>query len=299
MAVGSQEGPRQAPAAAQIFEGSNAGAQAVRRFSHNITGMVGLVLVVIVVFMSFGAPIFTDVDPKSIDTKVILRPPGPGHPFGTDSLGRDVFSRVLFGSRISILVGLSVAAITTITGLFFGLLAGYYPRLDNPIMRTMDIVMAFPTILLALGIVAILGPQLINIVIALIIPYTPTTARLARGLVLQLKEEEFITAAKSLGVSNFSIVVRHLLPNCISVVIVRQTYILATAILAEAALTFLGVGVPPDVATLGGILSTARSQLRSAPWLSLFPGLTISLLVLGFNLLGDGLRDVLDPRMKN
>jgi peptide/nickel transport system permease protein len=260
--------------------------------------MVGLVLVLIIVVLAVGAPLFADADPRAIDTTVILQPPGPDHWFGTDDIGRDVFSRVLYGARISILIGLAVAAITTVTGMSLGLLAGFYPRLDNPIMRAMDVLMAFPTILLALGIVAILGPQLINIVIALVVPYTPTTARLVRGVVLQLKASDFITAANAVGVKNRRIVVRHLLPNSLSVVIVRQTYVLATAILAEAALTFLGVGVPPDVPTLGGIMSSARSHMRHAVWLSVYPGLAISMLVLGFNLLGDGLRDVLDPRMK-
>jgi len=271
----------------------------LRRFSRNVTGMVGLVLVLIIVVLAAGAPLFTDADPRAIDTTVILQSPSLEHLFGTDDLGRDVFSRVLYGARISILIGLAVATLTTVTGMTLGLLAGFYPRLDNPIMRAMDVLMAFPTILLALGIVAILGPQLINIVIALVVPYTPTTARLVRGVVLQLKGAEFIAAAHSVGVKNRRIITRHLIPNSISVVIVRQTYVLATAILAEAALSFLGVGVPPDVATLGGIMSAARSHMRSAAWLSIYPGLAISILVLGFNLLGDGLRDVLDPRMKN
>ena len=260
--------------------------------------MVGLVLVLIIIVLAVGAPLFTDADPKAIDTTVILQSPSLDHWFGTDDIGRDVFSRVLYGARISILIGLAVAVITTLTGMTLGLLAGFYPRLDNPIMRAMDVLMAFPTILLALGIVAILGPQLINIVIALVIPYTPTTARLVRGVVLQLKGSEFVAAANAIGVKNRQIITRHLVPNSISVVIVRQTYVLATAILAEAALTFLGVGVPPDVATLGGIMASARSHMRYAAWLSLYPGLAISVLVLGFNLLGDGLRDVLDPRMK-
>ena len=298
MAIGSHGATEQIAAADQMRLRRSPGAQAVRQFSRNATGVVGLALVVVVVIAAVGAPLFTDANPKSIDTTAILQPPGPGHLFGTDDLGRDLLSRVLYGSRISILVGLAVAAITTVTGMVFGLISGYYSRLDNLIMRAMDVVMAFPAILLALGIVAILGPQLINIIIALIVPYTPTTARLVRGLVLQLKEEDFVSAALSLGAQNGRIVTRHLLPNCISIVIVRQTYVLAAAILAEAALTFLGVGVPPDVATLGGILSTARSHLRAAPWMSLFPGLAISVLVLGVNLLGDGLRDVLDPRMK-
>ena len=298
MAIQSSNVVEQAAAAAQTPVGRGPTAQTLRRFSRNVTGMVGLALVLVMTILAVGAPLFADADPRAIDTTVILQPPSMDHLFGTDDLGRDVWSRVLYGSRISILIGLAVAALTTMTGMMLGMLSGYFPRLDNPIMRAMDVLMAFPTILLALGIVAILGPPLINIVIALVVPYTPTTARLVRGMVLQLKHTDFITAAHAVGVKNRRIIGRHLVPNSISVVIVRQTYVLATAILAEAALTFLGVGVPPDVPTLGGIISAARNHMRYAAWLSLFPGLAISALVLGFNLLGDGLRDVLDPRMK-
>jgi peptide/nickel transport system permease protein len=254
--------------------------QTTRRFLRNVTGMVGLLLVLVVAVASLGAPWFTRTDPTAMDTSIILQTPSRVHPFGVDDLGRDVFSRVLYGGRISILVGVSVALATTVGGVLFGVLAGFYPRLDNPIMRIMDIVMAFPAILLALGIVAILGPQLANIIIALSIPYTPRSA------------------ARSIGVHNWRIILRHLLPNFLAPLMVQQTYVLAIAILEEAELTFLGVGVPPSVPTLGGIISDARTQLRVAPWLPLYPGLTISALVLGFNLLGDGLRDVLDPRMK-
>jgi peptide/nickel transport system permease protein len=260
--------------------------------------MVGLGLIVVMVVLALGAPLFTSADPADMDTNAILQSPTKEHIFGTDDLGRDVFSRVLYGARISIFVGVVVAGITAITGIFFGILSGFYRRLDNPVMRTMDIVMAFPAIMLALAVVAILGPQLANIIIALVIPYTPRTARVVRGSVLQLKEMDFVTGARSIGAKDWRIMGRHLLPNSMAPLLVQLTYILALAILAEAALTFLGVGVPPEVPTLGGIISDARVNLRYAPWLSLYPGLAISALVLGFNLLGDGLRDILDPRMK-
>lgn len=272
--------------------------KSVRRYSRNIPGVVGLTIIVVMVILAVGAPLFSGVAPNEMDVTRILDRPGAQHYFGTDDLGRDMFSRVLHGGRISIFVGLVVAGITTLTGVLLGILAGYYPRLDNPIMRAMDIVMAFPAILLALAIVAILGPRLSNIIIALAIPYTPPTARIVRGTVLQLKEMDFILAAHALGASDFKIMLRHLLPNSLPPILVQQTYVLALAILAEAALTFLGVGAPPEIPTLGGIISDARAHLRVAPWLPLFPGLAISALVLGFNLLGDGLRDVLDPRLK-
>jgi peptide/nickel transport system permease protein len=247
--------------------------------------------------LSAGAPLFTDVDPTDMTLTRILEPPSAEHPFGTDDFGRDLFSRVLYGSRVTFQVGIEVALATTVAGLLLGSLAGFYPRLDNIIMRVMDVFQAFPAILLALGIVAILGPKLSNIIIALIFPYTPRTARVVRGSILELKELDFIDAARCVGARDFRIVAAHLIPNSLAPLLVQQTYILAIAILAEGALNFLGVGLPPEVATLGGTLADARVHLRTAPWMSLYPGLFISLLVLGFNLLGDGLRDVLDPRM--
>ena len=196
------------------------------------------------------------------------------------------------------LIGVIVGLLTGLFGLLVGATAAYYPRLDNLLMRCMDILMGFPAILLALGIVAILGPQLKNIVVALVITFTPRSARLVRGAFLSLKEFAFVEAARACGAGDGRIIFRHLLPNCFSVLVVQQSYILAISILVEAALSFLGVGVPPEIPTLGGIISDARGHLRFAPWVSLFPGVSISLLVLGFNLLGDGLRDALDPHLK-
>jgi peptide/nickel transport system permease protein len=227
----------------------------------------------------------------------ILNPPSPEHRFGTDDFGRDIFARVLYGSRVSFAVGIAVAVATTITGTILGALAGFYKKLDNVLMRIMDIFQAFPEILLALAIVAILGPQLINIIVALVFAYTPRTARVVRGSILALKEQEFVEAIRCVGATNMRVIRVHLIPNCIAPLLVQQTYILAIAILAESALNFLGVGLPPKVPTLGGMLADARVHIRNAPWMSLYPGLFISLMVLGFNLLGDGLRDVLDPRM--
>jgi peptide/nickel transport system permease protein len=269
----------------------------VRRGARNRSVQIGLLVTLFLAVLSVGAPLFTPLDPTDMNVRMILKPPSPENRFGTDDFGRDLFTRVLYGSRVSFRVGIEVAAITTVLGLLLGSLAGYYPQLDNIIMRVMDIFQAFPEILLALGIVAILGPELRNIVIALVFPFTPRTARVVRGSILALKEQEFIEAARCVGSRDLRIILTHLLPNCLAPVLVQQTYILAIAILAESGLNFLGVGLPPNVATLGGSLADARIHLRTSPWMSLYPGLFISALVLGFNLLGDGLRDVLDPRM--
>jgi peptide/nickel transport system permease protein len=271
--------------------------QVLRRSFRSRTIQIGLFITLALAVLSIGAPLFTDLDPTDMTLTRILEAPSAEHPFGTDDFGRDLFSRVIYGSRVTFQVGIEVALATTVVGLVLGSLAGFYPRLDNVIMRVMDVFQAFPAILMALGIVAILGPKLANIIVALIFPFTPRTARVVRGSILELKELEFVEAARCVGARDFRIVAAHLLPNSLAPLLVQQTYILAIAILAEGALNFLGVGLPPEVATLGGTLADARVHLRTAPWMSLYPGLFISLLVLGFNLLGDGLRDVLDPRM--
>lgn len=259
--------------------------------------LIGIIIVIFLSVTAILAPILAPANPNDMSMSAILAPPNASHWFGTDDFGRDLLSRVLYGSRTSLIVGLSVSFSATFLGLILGSLAGYYQQLDSPIMRVMDVFMAFPGILLAIGIMAILGQSILNIIIALTIPYLPRIARVVRGEILYLREEDFIVAAKSIGKSDNGIMIRHLLPNCAGPVLIQLTYILALAILAEAGLSFLGVGVPPDVSTLGGTLADSRTFLRTAPWMALFPGIAISLLVLGFNLLGDGLRDVLDPRM--
>lgn len=270
----------------------------LRRLRRSRSTLIGLALTLLIVVLSLGAPLLTDTPPNAMSPTAILQGPSAEHPFGTDDFGRDIFTRVLYGGRISILVGFVIAVLTGVTGLIVGTLAAYYPRLDSPLMRVMDALMAFPAILLAIGIMAILGPRLLNIIIALGVVYTPRCARVARATVLSLRELDYVQAARSLGLSDFRIMIRHLVPNSMTPVLVQQTFILAAAILAESSLNFLGVGVPPEVPTLGSILSDSRTFLRDAPWMSLYPGVFISCLVLGFNLLGDGLRDVLDPRTR-
>jgi len=227
-----------------------------------------------------------------------LKPPSFAHWLGTDDVGRDIYSRVIYGARISLIVGGSVVALSTLVGLAMGLMAGFYRSLDYPIMRVMDGMMAFPGIILAIALMASLGPSLLTVIIALGVVNTPRVARLVRGSVLVLRETQYVEAAHALGQRGAWILLRHVLPNCISPLIVQSTFIFAAAILGEAALSFLGVGSPPHIPSWGNILSDARTYLHQAPWMTLAPGAAIMATILGLNLLGDGLRDLLDPKLR-
>jgi peptide/nickel transport system permease protein len=260
--------------------------------------MVGLAILLVLLVLFLGAPLFTNADPTDMVVEDILKAPSAEHLFGTDYLGRDLFSRVLYGGRTSLLVAVVVMVVTSFSGAAIGAIAAYYPRLDSPIMRCMDILMSLPTMMLAMGVMAILGRGLNDVIIALIISVTPRTAQVLRGVVLSYKQQDFVTAARAVGLRDWRIIVRHLLPNSMPTLLVRQTYIFGIAILAEGGLDFLGVGVPPQVPTLGAIVADGRNYLRDKPWVSFSGGLAIALLVLAVNFLGDGLRDALDPRMK-
>jgi peptide/nickel transport system permease protein len=260
--------------------------------------LVGAVLVGLNVLVAALAPALAPSDPLLLDVKNRLQAPGAGHWFGTDDVGRDVLSRVLYGARVSVKVGGLVVALSVTAGLVVGLAAGYYPRLDGILMRVMDGLMAFPAIILAIALMASLGPSLDNVIVALAVVYTPRIARIVRGSVLVVRELPYVEAARALGVSDPGIVARHVLPNCLSPVIVQATFIFALAVLGEAALSFLGVGAPPFVPSWGNILAEGRLYIQQAPWLTLFPGAAIMATILGLNLFGDGLRDVLDPKLR-
>jgi peptide/nickel transport system permease protein len=213
-------------------------------------------------------------------------------------MGRDIFSMVIYGSRISLQVGILVMVFTSLAGIVMGLISGYYRVLDNIIMRINDGMMAVPSIILAISLMAVLGPRVSNIIIALSVVYTPRMARIIRGSVLSAKELTYVEAARALGTRDLVIAFRHILPNCVAPMIVQGTFIIAYSVLAEASLSFLGVGAPPYIPSWGNVVSDGRLYMLKAPWISLFPGLAILLFVLGLNLLGDGLRDSLDPKMQ-
>ena len=254
--------------------------------------MIGAILVALNVLVAVFAPVIGRWEPQLLDVKARLAPPNPTHWMGTDDVGRDVWSRVVYGTRLSMLVGGVVMLFSFVGGIIFGLLGGYYRPLDNVLMRIMDGFMAFPPIILAIALMASLGPSVVNVIVALGVVYVPRVARIVRGSVLVIRETPYVEAALALGVPD------PILPNCLSPVIVQGTFIFAAAVLGEAALSFLGVGVPPQIPSWGNVLAEGRLYLQQAPWLTLFPGAAIMGCILGLNLFGDGLRDLLDPKMQ-
>lgn len=271
----------------------------VEALTKNRTALIGLILIAVLILVAVIGPWISPYNPLVPDPINRLKGPSWSHLFGVDSLGRDILSRVIFGSRISIIIGLIAVSISLIPGTLLGLLAGFYgKRVDEPIMRLMDIMLAFPAILLAIFISAILGPSLLNTMIAVGIVYIPHYARIVRSSVLSLKEQLFVQAVRSSGGSNLRIIARHIFPNTIPSIIVYATLGMGTAVLQAAALGFLGLGAQPPTPEWGAMLSEGRQYIQNAPHVAAFPGLAILILVLGFNLLGDGLRDVLDPSLK-
>ena len=270
---------------------------ALRALTRRKIVLVGLILVVVTAAVGILAPVIA-VNPTRMEVSARLQSPGLAHWFGTDDLGRDVFARVVYGARLSLVVGVAVVALALLVGLTAGLAAGYFRRLDNVIMRVMDGLMAFPAIILAIALMASLGPSVTNVIVAIGVVYMPRVARVVRGSVLVVRETAYVEAARALGVRDVGIILRHVLPNCLSPVIVQGSFVFAAAVLTEAALSFLGVGVPPYIPSWGNILSEGRLYLQQAPWLVLYPGAAIMITILGLNLLGDGLRDLLDPKIR-
>jgi len=283
---------REAPPAGLLTVGRRA---LGRSRSTLVGGLIVLAMVLIALFASLLSP----YDPQDIQVPQRLLGPGRAHPFGTDNLGRDIFSRVIHGARVSLLVGSLIVLCATGAGATIGLIAGYDNRMDRVLMRIMDGLMAFPTTLLAIALMAALGARLSNVIIALAIVFTPRVARIVRSVTLVVRELDYVQAAQALGAADARILARHVLPNCLAPIIVQATFIFADSVLAEAALSFLGVGLPPYIPSWGTIITAGRTFMQTAPWITVFPGVAILISVLGLNLLGDGLRDLADPRLRD
>jgi peptide/nickel transport system permease protein len=262
-------------------------------------GAVALLVILGFIIAAVGAPLLAPYDPLAQDYNTLLKPPSMAHPFGTDQVGRDLFSRVIYGARVSLLVGMISVGIAVLIGAPVGMASGYFRGIvDDVLMRFIDALIAFPSLILALAIVAVLEPSQVNVMLAIGITYVPLFARLMRSQVLAIRTFDYISAARALGATDVRIMLRHILPNTLSPIIVQATLGLGFAVLAEASLGYLGVGVQPPTPTWGSSLNQGAPLLERAPWLSIFPGLAILILVLAFNVLGDALRDQLDPRLR-
>jgi len=271
-----------------------------RRLKRNRAAIVGGVIVLLFVATAILAPWLSPYPPNEGDLTKRLKAPDREHLLGTDPLGRDLLSRVIYGARISLQIQLVAVVIAMVVGIILGMVGGYYGgTFDNLIMRLMDILLAFPGIFLAIAIIAVLGPGLTNLMLAAGIYSIPQFARIVRGSVLSLKEKEFVEAARAVGEKDFNILFRYLLPNSMAPIIVQTTLRMATVLLTASGLSFLGLGVQPPTAEWGAMLSNARAYLITAPHVATVPGLAIMLVVMGFNLFGDGLRDSLDPRLRD
>jgi peptide/nickel transport system permease protein len=269
----------------------------LRFIKRNPLMVCGLTLLGLVVLVAVGAPYWGTVDPLELSPIDRLRAPSMSHWFGTDMLGRDLYSRALYGSRISLFVGACVAALSMLAGLTIGLFSGYLRRVDAVVMRIMDGIMAIPAILLAIALMALVSASVQNVIIALTIPEIPRVVRLVRSVVLSLREQAYVEASQATGAGLLRILWRHIMPNTLAPLIVQGTYICASAVIFEAYLSFLGAGTPPEIPSWGNIMAEGRSYVQIAFWIVLFPGLFLALTVLAINLVGDGLRDTLDPKL--
>jgi len=274
---------------------------ALTRFLRHRLALIGLAILGVIAVLCFAAPLIAPSDPFKVDLAFFRKPPGPGHPLGTDSAGRDVLSRLLYAGQVSLTVGLAAAFLSTSIGLILGSLAGTYGGwVDTLIMRMTDVVLSFPALVVIITIVALVGPSRETVILGIGLFYWPTACRIVRGLALSLREQDFFTAARALGASTSRVITRHMMPSVLSPLTVTGTFAVAQAILLEAALSFLGLGVRPPQPSWGNMLNEAQSLtiLESMPWLWLPPGLAIAITVLAINFIGDGLRDALDPRQR-
>ncbi len=270
----------------------------IRRLLKRKTVAAGLIVLLIFVLLAVFAPMIAPYSPSKLSIVNRLKPPSEIYWFGTDEFGRDVFSRTIYAGRLSLLVGAAVVALSALIGITLGLLAGFFQKLDTPIARLIDAMMAFPDILLAIALVAALGPSLTTVIIALAVVYSPRLARIVRASTLVIRELPYVEAARALGISTFHIMTRHVLRNLVSPILVQCTFLFASAMLAEAGLSFLGLGVSPEIPTWGTMISAGRQYIGQADWMTYFPGFAIILSVLSLQMVGDGLRDMLDPRLR-
>ena len=281
----------------QAVEAQPRTAPLLRTLRRNPTMVGGACFLLVMLVAALGAPWFGTIDPEELNPIDRLRGPSLMYWFGTDMLGRDLYSRTVYGSRISLLVGLCVAVLSLSIGLAIGLLSGYLRHVDTVVMRIMDGLMAIPAILLAIALMALMNASAQNVIIALTIPEIPRVVRLVRALVLSLREQAFVEASRAVGAGIWRVLLRHVTPNTIAPLIVQGTYICASAVIFEAYLSFLGAGTPPNIPSWGNIMAEGRTYVQIAFWIILFPGLFLALTVLAINLLGDGLRDTLDPKL--
>ena len=275
-------------------------AEVWKRLKRSKTAMFGLIIVILLIILALGADLFTKYTYEQQDLMASFQVPSKEHFFGTDEFGRDIFSRVVYGSRVSLQVGFIAVAVALCIGGFLGAIAGFYGgKVDNLIMRIMDILLSIPSTLLAIAIVAALGSGLGNLMIAVGISNVPTYARIVRASVMSIGGMEFIEAARAAGSSDLRIIFKHIIPNCLAPIIIQSTLGVASAILTAAGLSFIGLGIQPPSPEWGAMVSSGRAYIRDFPHMTLFPGIAIMLTILSLNLLGDGLRDALDPKLKN
>ena len=270
-----------------------------RRFMGNTLIAAGAAVIVVVLFVAAAAPLLSPYDPIKSNLRERLRAPSLSHPAGTDAFGRDALTRIAYGARVSVHIAVVIVALTTLIGSVLGLLAGWFRRLDNPLMRVMDVLMSIPSLILAIALIGFLGARQENLIAAIVVTQVPRMTRIVRSAVIAIRASDYVETARATGCTDARIMVRHIYPHCLPPIAVQATFLFAQAILIEAALSFIGVGTMPPTPSWGNMLAEGREHISVAWWLTVLPGVSIMIVVLGLNLLGDGLRDLLDPRLRN